>query len=81
MVTNSYHGTIFAIIFKKPFYTLINNNRGEARFYSLLSKLNLLDRIVVSLPEKFEEINWTDLDSRLGELKYRSIEFLKNALR
>ena len=35
VITDSFHGTVFSIIFGKPFMTIINNDRGADRFYSL----------------------------------------------
>ena len=43
--TDSFHGTIFSIIFKKPFVTLRNIARGGERFYSLLDPINLRYRL------------------------------------
>lgn len=46
IITDSFHGTCLAIIMKKPFITIMNYGRGAARFISLLTKLNLMDRVV-----------------------------------
>ena len=37
VVTDSFHGTIFSIIFGKEFKCIYNEERGSARFKSLLS--------------------------------------------
>lgn len=45
--TNTYHGLIFCIIFKKQFVVFIQGNSTEnERFYSLLEMLELSDRII-----------------------------------
>ena len=36
VVTDSFHGTVFAILFSKEFKCLYNKSRGSARFDSLL---------------------------------------------
>ena len=36
VVTDSFHGTVFSIIFDKEFKCLYNKSRGSARFESLL---------------------------------------------
>lgn len=41
VVTNSFHGTVFSIIFEKEFRCLYNQSRGSARFESLLNLYNL----------------------------------------
>lgn len=46
VVTDSFHGTAFAIIFKKNFNTYIALPRASQRIKSLLGVCNLLGRIV-----------------------------------
>jgi len=81
VITNSFHGTIFSIIFQKPFYTIINKGRGEDRFKSLLSSLELSDRLVDSPPLIISDINWIPVTLRLNKLSKLSLEFLENALK
>lgn len=38
VVTNSFHGTVFSIIFGIPFHAVVNKERGTSRFDDLLSK-------------------------------------------
>lgn len=45
VVTDSFHGTVFSIIFNKPFVVLPNKGRGVARFESLLKVVGLENRI------------------------------------
>ena len=35
VITDSFHGTVFSIIFNKPFISFVNKNRGKGRFDSL----------------------------------------------
>lgn len=49
IVTNTYHGMLFCIIFKKQFLFFAQEGRSEKendRFYSLMSMLNLEDRLI-----------------------------------
>lgn len=39
VITDSYHGLVFSIIFNKPFYLIRNKFRGNARFLSLMETL------------------------------------------
>ena len=48
IITDSYHGTVFSIIFNKPFITFINARRGRGRFNSLNETFGLNGRIVDS---------------------------------
>lgn len=77
VVTDSFHGTVFAILFHKPFITIGNSRRGLARFTSLLSLFNLEDRLVTAEgdvnPELLKsDIDWVRVDERLRSERARS---------
>ena len=82
VVTDSFHGTVFSIIFNKPFYVLINEGRGAARFTSLLSMFGLESRIISSTDDVNDigPIDWNQVSSKLDLLRCDSREFLKKAL-
>lgn len=46
VLTDSFHGMAFAIIFRKQFLALVNTDRGADRFTSLAAQLGLEDRLV-----------------------------------
>lgn len=46
VITDSFHGCVFSIIFRKDFAVIINKERGSDRFTSLLRILELEDRII-----------------------------------
>ena len=48
LLTDSFHGVCFAIIFNKPFICLANINRGYSRFKSILELLGLKKQLVVN---------------------------------
>lgn len=48
VVTDSFHGTVFSIIFNKPFVVLPNKGRGMSRMLSLLSDFNSKGRIILT---------------------------------
>lgn len=84
-VTDSFHGTVFCILYHVPFVTLVNQARGADRFYSLLEPLDLADRMATT-PEEIsavetQTIDWDDVDARLAELRQKSMDFLEKALR
>ena len=84
VVTDSFHGTVFSILFHRDFYTLCNPNRGATRMSGLLGKIGLQDRLLSEeSPEVSREsdIDWTDVDCRVKELREDSITFLKENLR
>lgn len=85
IVTDSYHGTAFAILFRRPFITIANKNRGEARFFSLLSRLNLTNRLVSCPNDLTQEACARPIDfdaayTRLEIERQKSISFLRQAL-
>lgn len=82
IITDSFHGTVFSIINKKPFFVLVNRSRGAARFESILNQLGLEDRLIYDL-ESFDfsnlknEINYQTVYAKLDGLKQESLLFLK----
>lgn len=85
VITDSFHGTVFSIIFNKPFFVIANKERGLARFYSLLEMFNLTNRLIFSLNDlkhgmMLYEFDWDTINSTLIEKKKKSIVFLKEAL-
>lgn len=86
IVTDSFHGTCFAIIFNKPFIVVANKNRGMARF-RILEEFGLEDRLVYSYSEaatKLEEllkpIDWNEVNKKIEKLKEDSLLILQEAL-
>lgn len=76
--TDSFHGCAFSIIFRKPFYAYINKGRGADRFYSLVEMLGLEQCIITEGQQlsKIPEINWTEVERRLVEMRKKSNDFL-----
>jgi exopolysaccharide biosynthesis predicted pyruvyltransferase EpsI len=46
VLTDSFHGMVFSLIFGKPFFVMKNKTRGAARFTSLLSACGLESQIL-----------------------------------
>lgn len=85
--TNSFHGTVFAIIFNKPFIVMPVENSGmNDRITTLLTTLGLENRIISSFDESridilFEEpINWEQINVKVERIRKKSEEFLERAL-
>ena len=57
VITDSFHGIIFSIIFKKSFIAYLNNKRGSGRFISLIKIFNLSKRIIYHKHFKLIDIN------------------------
>ena len=84
VVTDSFHGTVFSILFNKPFISIGNARRGLERFDSLLRMFNLHNRLVCSLKDVVEKetemIDWNFVNAKLSERRKKSLEFLSNNL-
>lgn len=83
IVTDSFHGTVFSIIFHKNFITINNPERGSSRFYTLLESVGLSDRLIdvktgnsKILDVLQTEIDWADVDKRIEELRSFSLKNL-----
>jgi hypothetical protein len=46
VVTSSYHGTAFSLIFNRNFYSIAHNNEKDSRQLTLLGRLGLSDRFI-----------------------------------
>lgn len=84
VVTDSFHGTVFSIIFNKPFWVVGNESRGMARFQSLLSMYGLEDRLITA--KSLQEIDfnttikWDSVNEKRRMLQVKSKEFITKAL-
>lgn len=84
VITDSFHGTVFSILFHKEFYSIVNVSRGGTRFASLLSPLGLEHRMGdVSQLQSLElsPVDWKQVDHILDSQRQDSINFLTNALK
>lgn len=79
VVTNSFHGTVFSIIFEKQFYCYYHNNN---RVESLLKMFNIQDanRMKDGSLEIKKYIDYKVVSDRKNQLKEESINFLKNSI-
>ena len=83
VITNSYHGTLFSIIFNKPFISFISKNSARERFYSLQKTLDIKDRILENNKVQNIGLLITPLNinqTLINSLKNKSINFLKKNL-
>ncbi len=70
VITDSFHGVVFSIIFNKPFWVVSNVGRGSARFTSLLKQFNLENRIVSnpSIIDMLAPIDWQSVNELRSSL-------------
>lgn len=85
VVTDSYHGCLFSIIFNKPFLIIANNKRGIGRFETILTTLKLDHRLICSLDQVcesllYERLDYKSVNTIIKSLRQKSLSFLKNSL-
>lgn len=85
VVTDSFHGCVFSIIFNKPFIAIANTNRGRTRFESLLELFNLEERLfdcVADIDSKIlnKPLDWEEINRKRKFLKTEGLDFLASSL-
>lgn len=80
VVTDSFHGSAFSINYNKDFFVFGNANRGNSRFDSLLSLLNLNHRMVENINPNAQAINWNEVNRKLNSERNRCYEWLERAI-
>lgn len=84
VITDSFHGTVFSILFNNNFVVLENKKGGMSRLVTLLSQLGLEERIakteedVTFLLDK--PIEWQQVNEKLENLRIQSRNILIKAL-
>ena len=83
VVTNSFHGTVFSIIFNKPFLSVHQSGKFESqntRIDSLLEDFGLKNRVFSGDFEKlFVPVNFEKVNKKLEEIRKKSpfVEWMK----
>ena len=83
VVTDSFHGTAFSIIFRKNFFTTIVAEHTSSRITDLLNELNLISRVVepddgVTLDDMI--IDYSSIEDHLSLLIDNSKNYLKESI-
>lgn len=85
VVTDSFHGVVFSILFSRPFYYLVTTPTAReriSRLETLLESLGLSDRIVDSAEacDFTKKIDYTAVQQSLQEQRARSLRILQELL-
>ena len=87
VVTDSFHGMVFSIIFRKQFVVIPNSERGVCRFLTLLDRLGLRDRMAFSYENYLKNreimlstIDYDKVELLKQQLMSKSMDFLKTSL-
>ncbi len=85
VITNSFHGTVFSIIYETPFVSMLHSNTGS-RTVDLLKSLSLESHLL-NKPEDFDDFSKFQIEQpeklrkKILELRQTSLLFLLDALR
>ena len=83
VVTDSFHGCVFSIIFGKPFIAIGNATRGMSRFNSLFKMFALENHMVMDVNVDISKRSYNlskVLESRVADLQMKSRCFLESVL-
>ena len=84
VVTDSFHGCVFSIIFRKPFVAIANKRRGSSRFQSLFGMLGLEDHLIMDVKDYHPGKSYglaPNVMKKLKSLQNFSIDFLRTNLK
>lgn len=84
VITTSFHGVAFSLIFNKPFYQFSINEKIDARADDLLRKVGLSGRKInsdsVINNENLMNIDWDRVNELMDGLRQESLSFLKASI-
>ena len=91
VITDSFHATVFSLIFHKQFFTLLRDSDSEmssmnSRLYSLLQLTGMESRLFNADSDcslsmtKIDEMEFDKADSVINKYRMSSLEYLRTAL-
>lgn len=83
IVTDSFHGCMFSLIFRKPLVFIGNHERGNARFQSLIETFGLQANHVADESDFDPEASYAlpvDIENKINVFREYSFDFLKKSL-
>lgn len=84
LITDSFHGVLFAILFRVPFVCFGNHGRGNARFDMLKSMFDIKERFISPdsdiAPKAFSETEKELIARKCRDLRELGLQFLSHNL-
>lgn len=85
VITNSFHGMVFSIIFRKQFLVVMNTERGAERFNSLLQIFGLEDRLINSTEKNYsrhfnKQIDYNSIEPLIEKWRNHSKDYINRSL-
>ena len=83
ILSNSFHATVFSLIFHKDFFVIKRNENINVRMMDLLKVVGLEDRLISNEKEleSAKPIDWGKVDEIINKERGRSIEYLMEITR
>lgn len=80
VITNSFHGVIFAVQLRTPFYCF-SREQGDTKIEDVLDLFGLSERIMIDGTEKMPaEIDYDSVHQRISEARKPAADYLRYAL-
>ncbi|MDC7236752.1 MAG: polysaccharide pyruvyl transferase family protein [Sphaerochaetaceae bacterium] len=83
ILANSFHGTVFSILFHKNFLVEMSHNDGRnLRLEDLLQLFGLRSRVLnrKAIDSMYNAINWNYIDKKLDEERIKSKQYLRHVI-
>lgn len=86
VLTDSFHGTVFSILYKRNFVAIKNKNGKDSRLSDLLDSVGLRDRLFDSIEALQQDLSWLQpidysrVDPSVSTLREESWDYLRTAL-
>lgn len=85
LITDSFHGMCFALIFNKPFICVVNPHAGSARYDSVFELLGIENQCIENINQIYKKdcifkVDYGVVNKRIEEECQKGLDFLKMAL-
>ena len=82
VITDSFHGTVFSLIFQREFFVFVNHARGKERFDMLDEKFGIQSRFIDTTADGIKlqsSLNYDDIAKKLEQYRLVGGAFLQRA--
>lgn len=79
VVTNSFHGLIFAVLYCRPM-AVFTRKQAVCKINDLLALMGMKQFGLTTEGEEYQEIDYDEVHERIGEARKRSLDFLRMEL-
>lgn len=85
LITDSYHGVCFALIYNKPFVCVMNHMRGSTRIENLIQLFGIGHNIITSINDLYDktlpfDMDFSNINDVMEKEKIKGLEILRKVL-